>query len=109
MGIHQHRRKTYPKHFFGKALRKLQPELKDEDIFTTNYKMNSSRTIRRLFRETNFEHFIYSWNPEPAYFGKSKLLAWLMKSVFEIIPEAFGSTLLIFLRKRGSEQQESFR
>lgn len=81
-------------------LRVLQPHRQHQDVFPTEYHMNTRGALQRLFPPDRFEHFTYTHNPEPGYGGNSELL-WRMTLLgFRFLPDAMGTVLLIFMRKR---------
>ena len=81
-------------------IRILQPGRKATGVFPTRYRMNTRRGLRRLFKPKDFDSFIYTVNPEPAYFANSEFLWRLMVLSYRLTPSAFDAVLLIFLRKR---------
>lgn len=89
-----------PNRLHKKFMRTLQKDRKDLDVFPTVYQMNTFARIERYFPPNEFKNFSYTINPEPAYFGNSKL-AWLaMMTLARLLPPRFGATLLIFLKRR---------
>lgn len=89
-----------PNRLHKKLMRTLQKDRKHLDVFPTVYRMNTFAHIKRYFPPGEFESFSYTINPEPAYFGNSKL-AWVaMMTLSRLLPQRFSATLLIFLRKR---------
>jgi SAM-dependent methyltransferase len=81
-------------------LRYLQPNRLEEDVFPTRYLLNTRRAISRFFSERHWEHAMYTWNAEPAYFGNSKIVWTIVLLLFRFLPPFLGSTWNIFLRKR---------
>ena len=89
-----------PNRLHVSVLRYLQPHRKAEDVFPTAYAMNTKRALRRYFPSAEWEHFSYGHFAEPAYFGKSRLLWFLVLLSYRFTPEALAPMWLIFLRKR---------
>lgn len=89
-----------PNRLHKRFMRTLQKDRKGLDVFPTVYRMNTIARINRYFSPREFENFSYTINPEPAYFGNSKL-AWLaMMALSRFLPRRFGAVLLIFLKKK---------
>jgi SAM-dependent methyltransferase len=82
-----------------KALRRIQPERKAEDVFPTRYRMNTAGTLRKLFGSGADVSIAY-WSPEPAYHlgrpGVYSCIRWMNKH----LPAALQPTLHVYIRKR---------
>ncbi len=89
-----------PNRWHVALLKYLQPTRKDIDVFPTCYKLNTVKSLKKAFSPTKWEHTIYSWNAEPAYFGSSRVAWFVMKTLFRLTPDALGGTWNIFLRKK---------
>jgi SAM-dependent methyltransferase len=90
-----------PNRSHARLLTKIQPERKEIDVFPTRYRLNSFRALRRHFPKARWEHFSYTWSPEPAYFfGSSAMFA--LNLVYDAIkrPLLGGEVLLVFLKKK---------
>jgi SAM-dependent methyltransferase len=85
-----------------RLLRHLQPQRQAVDVFPTTYRLNSFSRLRTHFPASLFEHVVYGFFPEPAYFGNAKLLWRIATVAFRATPEAFAPVLMVFLRKRTS-------
>lgn len=83
-----------------RVLHIAQPSRQEEDVFPAVYLMNSFGVILKHFPSCNFEHFSYSWDPEPAYHASDKLVYKSMQIMHYFTPPAFRSILMIFIRKR---------
>lgn len=90
-----------PNRFHVAILRHSQPHRKEKDVFPTTYKVNTRRAISKAFSPTRFDHYVYTMNSEPAYFGDSTILWGLMLGVFRLLPESLGAMYFIFLQKKG--------
>jgi len=88
-----------PRRSHEAVLSVVQPNRKAEDVFPTSYLLNTRRDIRQHLPETLWNHHIYGWNAEPAYFGSSVLLWSLARVAFAITPPAAAATLMIFSQK----------
>jgi SAM-dependent methyltransferase len=83
-----------------RVLNVAQPSRKEEDVFPAVYSMNSFGTILKYFPSDHFEHFSYSWDPEPTYYANNNLLYMFMQIMHYFTPPAFRSVLMVFIRKR---------
>ena len=88
-----------PNRYHVALLKYLQPNRRAVDVFPTCYKLNTLRSLKRAFPQTRYEHYIYSWNSEPAYFASSRVAWLLMTTLFRFTPSAFGAIWNIFLKK----------
>jgi SAM-dependent methyltransferase len=82
------------------VLRRLQPHRKEIDVFPTVYNLNTRRSLEKHFPSERYEKVIYGHFAEPAYFGSSRILWWLMLKGFQIVPESLAPTWMIFMRKK---------
>ncbi len=82
------------------ALKRLQPDRKAVDEFPTYNRLNTKTSIVNNFTTSQFDHFLYTFNSEPAYFGNSKIMWRIMLLAFRLIPQGLGATYFIFLRKK---------
>lgn len=89
-----------PNRLHAAVLRYAQPDRQERDVFSTYYRLNTLRAVRHAFPTGAFDHFSYTYNAEPAYFGGSTLGWRLMQLAFRLTPEPFGATIFIFLRKK---------
>jgi SAM-dependent methyltransferase len=90
-----------PNRLHRAVLKRAQPDRKAEDVFPTVYKLNTRRDIERFLPGDRWQHSIFAWDAEPAYFGNSLPLWRLAQGFFAISPPALRSTLMIFSRKIG--------
>lgn len=88
-----------PNRMHVRALRRIQPQRKAEDVFPTRYQMNSAAALRRVFGPDANVNVGY-WSAEPAYhFGRPlvyRIIKWLNKH----LPATLQPTLLIYVQKR---------
>ena len=80
-------------------LRVLQPNRKELDVFPTRYRLNSRRDLSKHFPDKEWNHFTYTWNAEPAYFGSSKAVWRAAICIFALLPPSLRATLMIFSQK----------
>jgi len=82
----------------NRLLAKIQPDRKELDVFPTRYRMNTKRTLERLFAGAG-DIVVYASSSNPAYyFGKSWLLG-AFRLLHKLTPERCHTTLLVFFRK----------
>lgn len=91
-----------PNSLHERVLRILQPDRKPIDIFPTEFRLNTRKAIARYFDSSRWDLWAYTWNAEPAYFGRSVLAWWLAKTMFRFTPQSLGSTWFIFCRSKRS-------
>lgn len=89
-----------PNSLHGRFLRRLQPAKLAQDTFPTMYRMNTRRTIERLFPTDMYEHCSYTMNSEPAYVGSSAVVPRILRCAFRLVPSALGAVHYLFIRKR---------
>jgi SAM-dependent methyltransferase len=91
--------RVIPNRMHVKALRRIQPQRKDEDVFPTRYRMNTARALRRAFGP-GAEVTVTYWSAEPAYhLGRPSVyrsIRWLNKH----LPETLQPYLLVYVRKK---------
>ncbi|MCU1353199.1 MAG: hypothetical protein JWM05_2408 [Acidimicrobiales bacterium] len=88
-----------PNHLHTAVLRRVQPEKQDRDTFPTAYRLNTVGDLRRHFPPASFDHHSYTFDSEPAYFGRSRVAWRIMRIVFRFTPERLRSMLFVFVRK----------
>jgi SAM-dependent methyltransferase len=81
-------------HLSGKELRK------DEDVYPVHYRMNTFKSIRRLFPANAYDDFSYYFNGPPSYHGNSRILARLLIAYEWLMPQCLSRNLHIFIRSR---------
>jgi SAM-dependent methyltransferase len=88
----------------------VQPQRLADDIFPTVYKLNTMRKLKRYFSPSKFEHYCYTWSPEPAYYMNSKIIffIWL---IYQWVKQPFlgGEVLLAFIRKSDGASTSIFQ
>ena len=88
-----------PNRLHIRALTRIQPHRKAEDVFPTRYKLNSIRALKRYFGKSA-EVYVYRWSSEPAYHFNSKIIYSFFKFLHKVMPDNFHTTLFIFIQKR---------
>jgi SAM-dependent methyltransferase len=87
-------------------LRWLQPGREGQDVFVTEFKMNSMRDLHRLFPKAGWDLVAYAFSPEPSYVGNSTLL-WRFTALLNwLSPPSYRPFLNIFVQKRAIDQLE---
>jgi SAM-dependent methyltransferase len=88
-----------PNRLHVRALRRIQPGRKAEDIFPTQYRLNTARDLRRAFGR-DAEVYVSYVSSEPGYhFGRPfvyRTVKWLNKH----LPAALQPVILVYIRKR---------
>lgn len=92
--------RSVPNRLHRTFLSKLQSTRKYEDVFPTRYRMNTLGTIKRYFPAHSWENYSYEINPEPAYFGNSRIAWAIMLIYFRLMPRLFPQSVLLFFLKK---------
>jgi SAM-dependent methyltransferase len=83
----------------ARLLKLAQPGRKSEDVFPTEYRLNTRTDVERAFGADRFENFSYIYCSEPQYFfGR----LWIYKAFLlahRLLPPALVGNLFVFLRK----------
>jgi SAM-dependent methyltransferase len=94
-----------PNRLHASAIRHIQPGGRQEhDVFPTAFKMNSVRAIRRLF--PSCEIYWYRDSAEPSYYFGNHIIYRLMLALHKWLPEIFGTSLCLFIRKPKNDARE---
>src|SRR5262249_1209732 len=83
-----------------RVLRLAQPNREARDVFRPFYRLNTSKALRVYFKPTHYEHYMYSWDAEPAYHANSRALYRLFLITHRLTPPSLRTLLLFFLRKK---------
>ena len=83
--------------YHSKILKFIQPQRIELDIFPTAYKLNTQRSIKKIFN--NYKNFSYLYASHPSYFANNKLLFNLISWFHKILPAFMVSEIFIFLVK----------
>lgn len=93
--------RTVPNLFHTRLLSRLQPDRQPQDIFPTAYHLNTRRDLEHYFSNDQYDHFVYGWDPEPAYAGASEMATRSFAVASRFTPERLRAVLMVFLRRRG--------
>lgn len=88
-----------PTRLHSRALRRLQADRKEDDIFPTVYRCNSVRKLRYALTRHGFEAVVQTQEPEPAYLSFSRFLYALGVFHQRHAPRPFRRMLLAYARK----------
>jgi len=91
-----------PNRLHTTILRRLQPVRRVQDVFPTEYHLNTRRRLRAHFPDPHYLDCTYVYNAEPAYFGTSPLATRSARALFRAIPEFSAALLYVFMQKRSS-------
>jgi len=83
--------------FHAKALKFIQPDRKEVDVFPTTYKLNTLRDVERAF--SGWEQKSYIYRSDPAYFFGNKIIYRLLSLLHRVLPVFFCGNLFVFVRK----------
>jgi SAM-dependent methyltransferase len=89
-----------PNRLHSRLLRSIQPTRESQDVFPTEYRLNTWNSIAEHFPSHRYEQIILGWTPEPAYGGSSRFVTAMFEGLGRVTPERFMPVLLIFLRLR---------
>ena len=78
-------------------LKKMQPDRKKDDIFTTFYKMNTICQIKKLF--PGYRNYSFIKKCDFAYFFGNSSLFKIINFCFKFLPQIFVGNIFIFLKK----------
>jgi SAM-dependent methyltransferase len=89
-----------PDRLHGAALRTIQPERMEEDVFPTVYRCNTVRRLRRGLGDHGFDAVVYGTEPEPAYLAFSAPSYALGLAHRRLAPGAMRVGLIAWARRR---------
>ena len=81
----------------SKILKYLQPSRKVDDIFPTEYRLNTFRDIKNNF--LLYEDYNYLYASHPSYYANKKTIFWMMSCLHKILPMFMVSEIFVFLKK----------
>jgi SAM-dependent methyltransferase len=87
-----------PNKWHSKVVSAVQNGRKDEDVFRTFYRCNSTRKLRNIMKKNGFECVVYGHDPEPAYLSFSKIAYFLGVLHQRYAPGFIKHTILAFGR-----------
>jgi SAM-dependent methyltransferase len=88
-----------PNRAHSRVLRRLQPSRQAIDVFPTRYRMNTRSQLVRLFPPERFTHGTYGPVVDPLYFGRSRTLVGLVRTLSRFLPEALAPVWCVFIRR----------
>jgi SAM-dependent methyltransferase len=86
------------------ALKYIQPDRKDVDVFPTFYRVNTLKTARKFFSQCTVSALSDHW--EPQYFFGRKWLYRINQFVHALLPSSLGMTSIFIMRKINSPQNK---
>jgi SAM-dependent methyltransferase len=92
--------RLFPNALHVRLLSKLQPGRYAEDVFPTEYNMNTMKALKRAFPENDWQHCTYGFNGVPGYHANNVFLFKLIEWWGFIMPRALSAKFHVFLRKR---------
>jgi len=90
--------RVVPNSLHVRALRRLEPQRQEMDVFPTRYRLNTLGQVRRAFTAPGWAVHGYATG-EPAYVGNSAVLAYLMFGLLRILPMRLQPMYLFFIRR----------
>jgi SAM-dependent methyltransferase len=82
------------------VLKAAQPERKEEDVFPAYYRLNTCGALLKFFPPSRFEHFVYSWDAEPAYTANRRPIYRAFLTLQYLTPPSLKTILMVFIRKK---------
>ncbi len=87
-----------PNKLHVKALTRIQPDRKPEDVFPTFYSMNTRTALKRWFGEKAEVHAYYA-SSEPHYHFNSPFIYSTFKFLHKVMPDRLQNTLFAYIHK----------
>lgn len=88
-----------PNRLHARALRKVQPGRKPEDVFPTRYRINTNAALRQTF-SSGADVYVSHVASEPAYHFGRPLIFRTVKWLNKHLPDVLQPALLVYIRKR---------
>lgn len=89
--------RVVPASLHAAVLQRVLPDRQTRDVFPAYYRMNTVRTIQRLF--PGYLHASYGYEGPPHYLGRRVLPHRVARVVLHHLPAALAPTLMVFCRK----------
>jgi len=89
-----------PNKWHAKVLSYVQKDRKEEDVFPTFNKCNTTRKMRNFLDQHDFDYVVYTNQSEPSYFSFSAPLYYLGVFYQRFFPSFFYSTIYAFARSK---------
>lgn len=80
------------------VLARVQPERKECDVFPAVYKMNTLRSVRKLF--PGWENMSFLYRADPSYFFGNRYIFFAQSIFHYFLPRIFCGNIFIFLKKK---------
>ena len=90
-----------PNALHARVLKRTQLGRKEEDVFPTVYRANTTRALRKFLGRAGFDTVVYSVEGEPWYMQFSSVMFRIMNVVHPLLPGFMRSTLIVMARKTG--------
>ena len=74
----------------------VQDNRKAADVFPTLYRCNSISQMRRALARHGFDHVVYGYEAEPAYFSFSRIVYRLGALFHKLTPNRWRTTIFAF-------------
>ena len=81
----------------NRVLSKAQPGRKSEDIFPTQYRLNTLADLSKNF--SGFVNHSYIFQPDPAYYFGSEFVYSFLSKAHRLMPKIFSGNIMVFMRK----------
>jgi SAM-dependent methyltransferase len=85
------------------VLKTAQPHRKDEDVFPAVYRLNTPNALKKYFPPSQFDHFVYGWDAEPAYHANSRSIYRAFQLIQYLTPPPLKTILMAFIRKKSAQ------
>ena len=82
-------------------LSRLQPQRREEDVFSVEYRLNTTGAVRSAFSPSVWSHYSYFYNPDPDYVGRSRFARFLIDAWQWASPRPLSTALHVFLERQG--------
>lgn len=85
-----------PNRMHGQILKKVKPNVIDQDIFPTFYRCNTLPAMRRMLEGNGFKYAVLGFGTEPSYLSFSRLTYWLGTVYQKLAPGFIQPVILGF-------------
>jgi len=84
------------------VLKRVKPNVIEQDIFPTFYRCNTLPALRRSLGKNGFEHAVFGYATEPSYLSFSAITYWLGTLYQKLAPSFFQPVIFGFGRAASS-------
>lgn len=81
----------------SRALKLVQPDRQEIDVFPTRYRMNTLQDIRKIFPE--YEHRSFLFRSDPGYYFGNRVIFNILNFATRIGPVVLFGNIFVFVRK----------